>query len=173
MQTFVIRRRNAWKNARELEATAGVSLRIGNDEMADQIRWIRSYVVTEDDGTLGTVCIYQAVSEAAIREHARRVGMPAHEITPVANTVVIREDPKSAADSQCGTGEFCFPRFLYSAGKGKAGPGISLIFHPRTRADYLMMNRRLASSWKSRCVLFLDLSRQTAKENSCIAFSTS
>ena len=53
MKTFVIRRRNAWKNARELEATAGVSLRIGNDEMADQVRWIRSYVVQEDDGTLG------------------------------------------------------------------------------------------------------------------------
>ena len=91
-----IRRRNAWKNARELEATAGVSLRIGNDEMADRIRWIRSYVVAEDDGTLGTVCIYQAVSAEAIREHARRVGMPANEITAVARTVVIRDDPQEA-----------------------------------------------------------------------------
>jgi len=94
MQTFVIRRRNAWKNGQELEATAGVSLRIGNDEMADRIRWIRSYVVTENDGTLGTVCIYQAASTEAIREHARRVGMPADEITPVAKTVVIRADPE-------------------------------------------------------------------------------
>jgi len=93
MDTFVIRRRNAWQNARELEATAGVSLRIGNDEMADQIRWIRSYVVREADGTLGTVCVYQATSVDAIREHARRVGMPADEITPVANTVIIRADP--------------------------------------------------------------------------------
>jgi hypothetical protein len=99
MQTFVIRRRNAWKNAQELEATAGVSLRIGNDEMADQIRWIRSYVVSEDDGTLGTVCIYQAVSADAIREHARRVGMPANEITAVARTVVIRDDPREAAQA--------------------------------------------------------------------------
>jgi len=99
MQTFVIRRRNAWKNAAELEATAGVSLRVGNDEMSDQIRWIRSYVVNEEDGTLGTVCIYQAVSEEAIREHARRAGMPAHEITPVGNTVVIRDDPKPAAEA--------------------------------------------------------------------------
>lgn len=93
MNTYVIRRRNAWKDAQELEATAGVSLRIGNDEMADQIRWIRSYVVAEDDGTLGTVCIYQAVSHDAIREHARRVGMPANEITAVAKTVIIRKDP--------------------------------------------------------------------------------
>lgn len=94
METYVIRRRSAWRNTGELEATAALSLRIGNDDMADQIRWIRSYVVHEDDGTLGTVCIYQAANPAAIREHARRVGMPADEITPVANTVIIREDPK-------------------------------------------------------------------------------
>lgn len=94
MNTYIIRRRNAWKDAQELEAAAGVSLRIGNDEMADKVRWIRSYVVTEDDGTLGTVCVYQAVSPDAIRQHAKRVGMPANEITPVAKTVIIREDPK-------------------------------------------------------------------------------
>lgn len=93
METFVIRRRNDWKNAQELEATAGVSLRVGNDEMSNQIRWIRSYVVNEDDGSLGTVCIYQAVSPAAILEHAKRVGMPANEITRVSKTVIIREDP--------------------------------------------------------------------------------
>lgn len=94
MNTYIIRRRYAWKDAQELEATAGVSLRIGKDEMADKVRWIRSYVVTEDDGTLGTVCVYQAVSPDAIRQHAKRVGMPANEITPVAKTVIIREDPK-------------------------------------------------------------------------------
>lgn len=93
MKTFVIRRRNAWNNAQELEATAGVSLRIGNEEMSDKVRWIRSYVVDEDDGTLGTVCIYQAVDGAAIREHARRVGMPAHEINIVEKTVIVRQDP--------------------------------------------------------------------------------
>lgn len=97
MKTFTIRRRNAWKDANELEATAAVSLRIGNDEMSDKIRWIRSYVVQEDDGTLGTVCIYQATSAESIREHARRVGMPADEITQVAKTVVVREDPEEEA----------------------------------------------------------------------------
>lgn len=93
MKTFCIRRRNAWKDAAELEATAAVSKRIGDDEMADQVRWIRSYVVEEEDGTLGTVCVYQAVDTQAIREHARRVGMPASEITPVCNTVIVRDDP--------------------------------------------------------------------------------
>jgi sporulation protein YlmC with PRC-barrel domain len=62
--------------------------------MADRIRWIRSYVVHEADGTLGTVCVYQAMNTDAIREHARRVGMPATEITVVADTVVIRKDPE-------------------------------------------------------------------------------
>jgi sporulation protein YlmC with PRC-barrel domain len=93
MKTYIIRRRNAWKNTQELETTAGVSLRIGNNEMADRIRWIRSYVVQEEDGTLGTVCVYQATSPDAIREHARQVGMPANEITLVADTVIIRDDP--------------------------------------------------------------------------------
>lgn len=97
MNLYIIRRRNAWKNAQELEATAGTSLRIGNGEMVDEIRWIRSYVVREDDGTLGTVCVYQATSADAIRDHARRVGMPANEITPVEDTVIIREDPEPAA----------------------------------------------------------------------------
>jgi hypothetical protein len=93
MKTYVIRRRNAWQNAGELEATAALSLRIGNDEMNDRIRWIRSYVVQETDGTLGTVCIYEASDDRAIREHAKRVGMPADEITEVGKTVIIRDDP--------------------------------------------------------------------------------
>jgi hypothetical protein len=93
MNTYIIRRRNAWKNAQELEATAALSLRVGNDEMADQVRWIRSYVVQEADGTLGTVCVYQATNPDAIREHARRVGMPANEITCAVNTVIVRSDP--------------------------------------------------------------------------------
>ncbi len=97
MKTYVIRRKTAWKSAAELEATAARSARIGNEEMSDKVRWIRSYVVEEADGTLGTVCIYQAVSPEAIRDHARRVGMPADEITPAARTVIVREDPAEAA----------------------------------------------------------------------------
>ena len=93
MNTYIIRRRSGWKNAGELEATAALSLRIGNNDMPDRIRWIRTYVVQEQDGTLGTVCVYQARDAEAILEHARRVGMPADEITPVGNTVIIRDDP--------------------------------------------------------------------------------
>ncbi len=61
--------------------------------MSDDIRWIRSYVMTEDDGTLGTVCIYQASSPEAIRAHAGEADLPVTEIIPVAETVIVRPDP--------------------------------------------------------------------------------
>src|SRR5262249_62246328 len=76
MDLYVIRRPSAWANLKELEAAGAKSARIGNDEMSDRVRWIRSYVVHEPDGRIGTFCIYQARDGESIREHARRVGMP-------------------------------------------------------------------------------------------------
>lgn len=99
MQTFAIRRKSNWKDAAELGITAGVSARVGNEEMPDQVRWIRSYVVRENDGRLGTVCIYQGVDEAAIREHARRVCMSADEIVAIEDTVIVREDPVASEEA--------------------------------------------------------------------------
>jgi len=99
MKTYAIRRRNVWKDAAELEAAAGRSAKIGNEQMADQVRWIRSYVVQEEDGTLGTVCIYQATGVDAIREHARRVPMGADEVVPVLRTVIVRADPAEQAEA--------------------------------------------------------------------------
>ena len=64
--------------------------------MPDDVRWIRSYVLAEDDGTLGTICSYQGSSPEKIREHASRVGMSADEVTPVADTVLVRPDPGPA-----------------------------------------------------------------------------
>ena len=97
MHLYVIRRRNAWKSPEELQAAAARSKQVGDAEMSADIRWIRSYVVDEGDGKLGTVCIYQSTSPEAIRAHAARVGMPADEITPIAETVVVRPDPVVAA----------------------------------------------------------------------------
>lgn len=93
METFVILRRGAWESAEDLDAAAAISTRVADDELADQVRWIRSYVLSEEDGTLGTVCIYQAVDEDAIMEHAQKAELPADEIIPVADTVIIRDDP--------------------------------------------------------------------------------
>jgi hypothetical protein len=96
MQLYTIRRRNAWATADELKATAERSTAVG-EEMPDDVRWIRSYVLTEEDGSLGTLCIYQAVSPEAIRTHAQRAGMPADEITPVGDVVLVRPDPESVS----------------------------------------------------------------------------
>jgi hypothetical protein len=100
MNLYAIRRRQAWKTVSELEKAASISARVGNEEMPDKVRWIRSYVVNENDGQLGTLCVYQAVDEAAIREHARRVGMPADEINPVAQTVIVRDDSSTAVKAR-------------------------------------------------------------------------
>ena len=97
MQTFVILRRQGWPSGSELEAAAGRSTTVGDDEMSDDIRWIRSYVLAETDGSLGTVCIYQASSAEKVREHAQRAGLPADEIIPVADTVIVRPDPAPAS----------------------------------------------------------------------------
>lgn len=97
MQLFMIRRRTAWQNPDELGATAERSKQVAADEFPDDIRWIRSYVVSEEGGTLGTVCIYEATDERAVREHAAKVEMPADEIVPIADTVVVRPDPQPAA----------------------------------------------------------------------------
>jgi hypothetical protein len=97
MQTYVILRRNGWRSPEELQAAAARSKQVGDEEMADDIRWIRSYVTQESDGGLGTVCIYQATSPEKIREHAERAGLPADEIVEVADTVIVRPDPMAAA----------------------------------------------------------------------------
>ena len=93
MDLYVIRRPSAWANAKELEAAGLKSARVGTEEMSDRVRWIRTYVVQEPDGRLGTVCIYEARDPESIREHARRVGMPGDQIVPILETVIIREDP--------------------------------------------------------------------------------
>ena len=93
MQTYVILRRGAWDSEEELDAAAGLSTQVADEDMDGRVRWIRSYVLAEEDGTLGTVCIYQAEDEDAVTEHANRAELPADEIIPVADTVIVRDDP--------------------------------------------------------------------------------
>ena len=97
MKTYVILRRDGWRSGEELEAAAAKSTQVGDEEMSSDIRWIRSYVLGEESGSLGTVCIYQASSPEKIREHAERAGLPVDEIIEVADTVLVREDPAPAA----------------------------------------------------------------------------
>jgi sporulation protein YlmC with PRC-barrel domain len=97
MNLYAIRRENAWASPAELEETAERSKQVADDEFPQDIRWIRSYVIKEDEGTLGTICIYEASNIEAVKEHAKRVDMPADEVLEIADTVVIRPDPQEAA----------------------------------------------------------------------------
>src|SRR5262249_43595756 len=96
MKLYVIRRPSGWGTPEELQAAAARSLEVGDNEMPSDIRWIRSYLVQEADGSLGTVCIYQASSPEKVREHAERVGIPATEVLEVVDTVLVRPDPEPA-----------------------------------------------------------------------------
>jgi len=94
MDLFVILRRDGWRSPEELQAAAERSTQEG-DRRGD-VRWIRSYVLEEGEG-LGTVCIYEAESEEAIRGHAEDAGLPVTEVIKVADTVIVRPDPEPAA----------------------------------------------------------------------------
>ena len=92
MELYAIRRPAAWRTIEQVQAIGAKSMKVGN-EMSDRVRWIRSYVVKEPNGTFGSICIYEARDEASIREHAKQVGMPGDEIYPVADTIIVRDDP--------------------------------------------------------------------------------
>ena len=94
MQTYVILRRSGWRTPEELEEAAKRSKQVGEEEMSDDVRWIRTYVLAEEAGDLGTVCIYQGTSAEAVRAHAERADLPADEVIPVADTVIVRPDPE-------------------------------------------------------------------------------
>jgi hypothetical protein len=96
MDLFVIVRRRGWSSPAELEAAAQRSTSV-TEEMPDQVRWIRTYVLEEPQGALGTMCVYEATGPDALREHARRAGLPVDEIVRVGDTLIVNADPAQAA----------------------------------------------------------------------------
>jgi len=97
MNLYAIIRRNGWRSGDELNQAAARSTSVADEEMAEDIRWIRSYVLDETGGGLGTLCIYEASSPEAIRDHAARADLPVDEIIAIADTVIVRPDPEHVA----------------------------------------------------------------------------
>ena len=97
MQLYAILRRSGWRSPEELGEAAARSTKVGNEDMPDDVRWIRSYVLDEGGGSVGTVCIYEATSPEAIRKHASMADLPVDEIISVLDTVIVRPDPTPAA----------------------------------------------------------------------------
>jgi hypothetical protein len=96
LQLYAILRRSGWRSPEDLGEAAARSTKVGNEDMPDDIRWIRSYVLEEGGGSVGTVCIYEATSPDAIRKHADLADLPVDEIIPIADTVLVRPDPEPA-----------------------------------------------------------------------------
>jgi hypothetical protein len=92
MDLYGIIRRNGWATPADLEEAAARSTAEG-DKDGSGVRWIRSYVIAEDSGELGTFCVYEADSPEAIRAHAEAADLPVDEVVRVADTVVVRPDP--------------------------------------------------------------------------------
>lgn len=80
MQQFVIEREVAGAGSLSESQIRDLSLRSLQTlkEMGPQIQWLHSYV-TEDK----VYCVYLAPDENTIREHARRVGIPADRVAAV------------------------------------------------------------------------------------------
>jgi hypothetical protein len=89
--TYVILRRSGWPTPDELaglaERTAAVA-----ERMPEDVAWIRSYVLSESDGSVGMVCVYRASSPEAIRRHSAVAALPVDEIVKVADTIVRSEE---------------------------------------------------------------------------------
>jgi len=95
---YAVRRRDFWETAEALKETAAKSAEVG-EEMTADVRWIRTYVVQEESGRLGTVCLYEGTSPEKVREQAQRSGMPADEVSVVRDTVIVRPDPVPAGSA--------------------------------------------------------------------------
>jgi sporulation protein YlmC with PRC-barrel domain len=95
MDLYGILRRNGWATPQDLQAAAERSTAEG-DKAGSGVRWIRSYVLAEESGEVGTFCVYEADSPEAIRAHAQAADLPVDEIVKVADTVVVRPDPAPA-----------------------------------------------------------------------------
>jgi hypothetical protein len=91
---YLVPRTRAWLSEEEL-AAATDCLPAVNDYLSDEIRWIRSYVVQEDDGTFSGYCVYEATSPDALVRHAEALGLPTDAVKPVVSTIVAAPDPIS------------------------------------------------------------------------------
>jgi len=90
---YLVPRTGVWLSEEEVAAAADC-LPAVNATLADHVRWIRTYVVQEADGTFGAYCLYEATSEEWLRRHADAIGLPPDAVKPVVSTVVAAPDPE-------------------------------------------------------------------------------
>ncbi len=92
MDLYLVPRTRVYRSEEELAAAADC-LPAVNESLRDHVRWIRSYVVSEDDGTFSAYCVYEATSPEYLIEHADRAMLPTDAIKPVVATTIAAPDP--------------------------------------------------------------------------------
>ena len=93
MPLFLVPRTRAWLSEEELAAAADCLPAVVG-AMPSDIRWIRSYVVAEEDGTFSGFCLYEASDAEAVRRHGEAAMMPTDAIKPVVATSIGAADPE-------------------------------------------------------------------------------
>jgi hypothetical protein len=91
MDLYAIFRRNGWDPSEVEAADARSNAEL--EKRSDTVRKIRTYVLEEPNGRLGTICMYEAVSPEAIMDHAKAADLPCDEVVRVVAIDVKNPDP--------------------------------------------------------------------------------
>jgi hypothetical protein len=89
---YLVPRTRAWLSEEELAAAADCLPAVAA-VMPAAVRWIRSYVVAEDDGTFTGYCLYETDDLKALRDHTETLMLPTDAIKPVVATTIAAPDP--------------------------------------------------------------------------------
>jgi hypothetical protein len=92
MNLYLVPRTRAYLSDEELAAAADCVPAV-NETLRGELRWIRSYVVREDDGTYSAYCIYEATGPEVLERHGEALRLPTDAIKPVVLTTVNAPDP--------------------------------------------------------------------------------
>jgi len=93
MDLYLVPRTRAYLSEEELAAAADCIPAV-NESLREHVRWIRSYVVAEDDGTFSAYCVYEAAGPEYLKQHADALMLPTDAIKPVVVTTVAAPDPE-------------------------------------------------------------------------------
>ena len=95
MPLYLVPRTRAWLSAEEVAAAADCVPAV--NETINGIRWIRSYIVAEEDGTFSGYCVYEASDPDVLHRHADALMLPTDAVKPVVATLVAAPDPEPIA----------------------------------------------------------------------------
>jgi hypothetical protein len=82
MNLYLVSRRRAWQSEEELAAFSDCAPSVLAVFDGD-IRWVRSYVFAEEDGSFSADCIYEATSLERLEAYSDAMMLPADQIRRV------------------------------------------------------------------------------------------